>query len=180
MLYIHTTQSVSSVTQSCPTPCNTMTAACQASLFFIISWSLLKLMFIESVMLSNCLILCPLLLFLPSIFPSIRGFPNESNLHIRWPKYWSFSFSTSSSNEYSGLISFRIGWFDLLAVQRTLWNQEVWCLQLYSFHSRLLCYSSLLWFHTNYRIFFLLLLKNIIGILMVIALKSVDQSSIFG
>ena len=82
------------------------------------SW--LKLMAIESVMPSNHLILCCPLLLLPSIFPSIRVFSNESVLHIRWPKYWSFSFSISPSNEYSGLISFRIDWFDLLAVQGTL------------------------------------------------------------
>ena len=87
---------------------------------FTISQSLLKLMSIESVMPSNHLILsCPLLL-LPSIFPSIRVFSNESLLCIRWPKYWSFSFSISPSNEYLGLISFRIDWFDLLAVQGTI------------------------------------------------------------
>ena len=77
-------------------------------------------MSIESVMPSNHLILCHLLLLLPSIFPSIRVFSSELALHIRWPKYWSFCFSISPSNEYSGLISFRINWFDLLAVQRTL------------------------------------------------------------
>ena len=85
-----------------------------------ISWSLLKLMSIESVMPSNHLILCHPLLLLPSVFPSIKVFSNESVLCIRWPKYWSFSFSISPSNEYSGLISFRIDWFDLLAVQGTL------------------------------------------------------------
>ena len=91
------------------------TAACQASLSFTTSWSLLKLMSIEAVMPSNHLILwCPLLL-LPSIFPSIRVFSSESVLCIRWPKYGSFSFSISPSNEYSRLISFRIDWFDLLA-----------------------------------------------------------------
>ena len=95
-------------------------AARQASLSITNSWSLPKLMSIESVMPSNHLILsCPLLL-LTSIFPSIRVFSNESVLHLRWPKYWSFSFSVSPSNEYSGLISFRIDWLDLLAVQRTL------------------------------------------------------------
>ena len=95
------------------------TTALQASLSFSISWSLLKLMSIESVMPSNHLILCrPILL--SSIFPSIRVFSNDSALHIRWPKYWSFSYSISPSNEYSGLISFRIDWFDLLAVQGTL------------------------------------------------------------
>ena len=82
--------------------------------------SLLKLMPIELVMPSNHLILCPPLLSLPSIFPSIRVFPNESVLHIRWPKYWSFSFNISPSNEHSGLISFRIDWLNLLAVQGTL------------------------------------------------------------
>ena len=95
------------------------TVARQASLSITNSWSLPKLMSIESVMTSNHLILCrPLLL--PSIFPSIRVFSKESVLHIRWPKYWSFSFNISPSNEYSGLISFRMGWLDLLAVQETL------------------------------------------------------------
>ena len=92
------------------------TAAHQASLSFTTSWSLLKLMSIESVMPSNHLILCRLLL-LPSVFPSIRVFSNGSAVHIRWPKYLNFSFSISPSNEYSGLISFRMDWFDLLAVQ---------------------------------------------------------------
>ena len=96
------------------------TAACQASLSFTISQSLLKLMPIELVMSSNHLILCHLLLLLPSIPPSIRVFSNESALLIRWPKYWSFSFSISPSNEYSGLISFRKDWFGVLAVQGTL------------------------------------------------------------
>ena len=96
------------------------TAARQAFLSFPISQSLLKLMSIESVMLSNHLILCLPLLLLPSIFPSIRVFSNESVLHIRWPTYWSFSFSLSPSSEYSGLISFRMDWLDLLAVQRAL------------------------------------------------------------
>ena len=95
------------------------TAGCQASLFFTIFQSLLKLMSIELVMPSNHLICCPLVL-LPSIFPRIRVFSNESVLRIRWPKYWSFSFSISPSNEHSGLISFRIDWFDLLAVKGTL------------------------------------------------------------
>ena len=96
------------------------TASCQASLSITNSRRLLKLMCIESVMPSNHLILCHPLLLLPSIFPSIRVFSSESVLCIRWPKYWSFSFSISSSNEYTGLISFRIDWFDLLAVQGTL------------------------------------------------------------
>ena len=96
------------------------TTACQASLSITNSWSLLKLMSIESVMPSNNLILCCPHLFLPSIFPSIRVFSNELVLCIRWPKYWSFSFIISPSNEYSGLISFRMSWLDLLAVQETL------------------------------------------------------------
>ena len=96
------------------------TAAHQASLSITNSRNLFKLMVIESVMSSNHLILCCPLLLPPSIFPSIRVFSSESVLHIRWPKYWSFSFSVSHSNEYSGLISFRIDWFDLLAVQGTL------------------------------------------------------------
>ena len=95
------------------------TAACQPSLSITNSRSLLKLMSTESVMPSNHLILCHSLLLLPSIIPSIRVFSNELVLHIRWPKYWSFSFSISPSNKYSGLISFRIDWFDLLAVQGT-------------------------------------------------------------
>ena len=93
------------------------TAACLAPLSSTISQSLLKFMSIESVMLSNYLILCCPLLLLPSIFAKIWVFYNESALHIRWPKYWNFSFSTSPSNEYSGLICFRIDWLDLLAVQ---------------------------------------------------------------
>ena len=96
------------------------TAACQASLSITNSWSLLTLMSIESVMPSNHLILCRPLLLLPSIFPSIRVFPNMSVLHIRWPKHWNFSFSISPSSEYSGLISFRMDWLDLLAVWGTL------------------------------------------------------------
>jgi len=90
------------------------TAACQTSLSFTISRSLLTLMSIESMMPFNHLILCRPLLLLPSIFPSVRAFANELSLRNRWPKYWSFSFSISPSNEYSGLISFRIDWFDLL------------------------------------------------------------------
>ena len=98
------------------------TAACQASLSITNSKSLLKLMSIESLMPSNHLILCHLLFLLPSIFPSIRVFSNESVFRIKWPKYWSFSFSISPSSEYSGLISFRIDWLDLHAVQGTLKN----------------------------------------------------------
>ena len=96
------------------------TAACWASLSITNSWSLLKLMPIELVMPSNNLNLCHPLLLLPSIFLSIRVFSSESALRIRWPKYWSFSFSISPSSEYSGLITFRMDWFDLLAVQGTL------------------------------------------------------------
>ena len=96
------------------------TAARQASLSFTISWSLLKLMSVESVMPSSHLTLCRPLFLPPSVFPSIRVFSTESALHIRWPKCWSFSFSISPSNEYSGLISFSIDWLDLLVVQRTL------------------------------------------------------------
>ena len=96
------------------------TAAHQASLSITKSWSLLKLMSTESEMPSNHLVLCHHLLLLPSIFPSIRIFSNDSVLHIRWPKYWNFSFSISPSNEYSGLISFRMDWLHLLAVQGTL------------------------------------------------------------
>ena len=110
----------SSVVQSCLTLCSPMD--CSMSGFLVITnfQSLLKLMSIKLVMSSNYLILCCPLLLPPSIFPSIRVFSNESVLCIRWPKYWSFSFSISPSNEYSGLISFRIDWLDLLAVQGTL------------------------------------------------------------
>ena len=96
-----------------------LTATCQDSLSITNSRSLLNLMYFESLMPSNHLILSLPLLLLPAIFPSIRVFSNESALHIRWPKYWSFSFTISPSNEYSGLISFRIDWFYLLEVQGT-------------------------------------------------------------
>ena len=96
------------------------TAACQAYLSITNSWSLLKVMSIELVVLYNHLILCRPLLLLPSIFPSIRVFSNESALRISWPRYWSFNFSISPSNDYSGLISFRMDWLDLFAVQETL------------------------------------------------------------
>ena len=106
---------------SCVQPFATArTVARQASLSFTVSWSLLKFMSVELVMLSNHLILCCSLLLLPSVFPTVRLFSNESSLLIRWPKYWSFSFSTSPSNEYSGLIFLKIDWFDLLVVQGTL------------------------------------------------------------
>jgi len=112
--------SVSSVTQSCPTVCDPWIAARQASLCITNSWSLPKLMCIESVMPSSHLILCRPLLLLPPVPPSIRVFSNESTLRMRWPKYWSFILSLSPSNEHPGLISFRMDWLDLLAVQGTL------------------------------------------------------------
>ena len=111
---------ISSATQSCLIFVTTWTAAHQASLSITNSQSLLKCMSIESVITSNRLILCCSLLLLPSTFPRIRVFSSESVLCIRWTKYWSFSFSINPSNEYSGLISFRIDWLDLLAVQGTL------------------------------------------------------------
>ena len=110
----HCSVQLSSVTQLC------RTAARQASLSITNSQSLPKLMSIESVVPYNHLILCHPLLLLPSIFPSIRVFSNESALHIRWPKYWSFSFNISPSSEHPGQISFRMDWLDLLAVQETL------------------------------------------------------------
>ena len=120
--YIHKTYLCSfqfshSVLSDSATP---WTVACQGSLSITNSRSLLKLISIESVMPSNHLLLCHPLLLLPLIFPSIRVFSNESVLHIRWPKYWSFSFSISPSNEHSGLISFRMDWLDFLEVHRTL------------------------------------------------------------
>ena len=114
------------------------TAARQASLSFTISQSLLKLMPIESVMPSNHLILCRPLLLPPSIFPSIRVLSNQSVLQIRWPKYWSFSFNISPPNEYSALISFRMDWLDLLAVQGPLKN----LLQHHSSKASVLCHSA--------------------------------------
>ena len=110
----------SSVAHSCPTLCDPMDCSMPGFPVHHNSWSLLKLMSIDSVMPSNHLILYHSLFLPPSIFPSIRIFSNESVLHIRWPKYWSFSFSISPSKEYSGLISFRMDWLDLLAVQGTL------------------------------------------------------------
>ena len=110
--------SVSSVAQSCPTLCDPMDCSTPG---FPVHYQLpSKLTSIESVMPSSHLILCPPLFLLPSVFPSIRGFSNESVLRIRWPKYWGFSFSIRPSSEYSGLISFRMDWLDLLAVQGTL------------------------------------------------------------
>ena len=112
----------SSVAQSCPTLCDPMDCSTTGFSVYHQLPSLLRLMSIESMMPFNHLILCRPLLFLSSIFPSIRVFSSESVLHIRWPKYWSFSFSISPSNEYSGLISFRMDWLDLLAFQGTLKN----------------------------------------------------------
>ena len=109
----------SEVTQLCPSLCNPMNHSTPGLPVHHHSLSPPKSMSIESMMPSNHLILCHPLLLLPSICPSIRVFSNESALHIRWPKYWSFSFSISSSNEYSGLVSFRMDWLDLLAVQGT-------------------------------------------------------------
>ena len=109
-----------SAAQSCPALCDRMDCSTPGVLSFTISWSLLKVMSIESVMPSNHLILCSTLLLLPSIFPSIRVFSNDSALRVRWPKYWSFSFNINPSNEHPGLISFRMDWLDLLTVQRTL------------------------------------------------------------
>ena len=106
-----------SVAKLCPTLCDPMDCSLLASLSFTISWSLLRLMSFELVILSNHLILCHLR-FLPSILSSIRVFSNVLALHIRWPKYWGFSINPSSEN--SGLVSFRIDWFDILAVQETL------------------------------------------------------------
>ena len=122
-------QLFSSVAQSRLTLCEPWTVAHQASLSITNSWSLLELMSIKSVMSSNHLILCCPLILLPSIFPSIRVFSNELALHIRWPKYWSFSFSISPSKEYSGLISFRIDWLDLFDVQGTLYVNEIFITQ---------------------------------------------------
>ena len=123
------------------------TAACQASLSITNSLSMLKLMSIEFVMPSNHLILCHPLLQ-PSVFPSIRIFSNESVLCIRWPKYWSFNFSISPSNEYSGLISFRIDWFDLPAVQGTLKS----LLQHNSSKASFLSCSAFLWSNSHIHI----------------------------
>ena len=120
------------------------TAVRQLSFFITNSWSFLKLMSIEFVMPSNHLILCRPLLLLPSVFPRIRVFSNESALRIRWPKYWSFSFSISPSNEYSGLISFRMNWLDLLAVQRILRN----LLQHHSSKTSILHIQPTLWYNS--------------------------------
>ena len=127
---------------------NPQTTVCQASLSITNAWSLLKLMSIESVMSSNHLILSCLLLLLPSIFPSIRIFSSESVLCIRWPKDWSFSFSISPSKEYSGLISFRMDWLDLLAVQGTLKSLLQHTVQKHQFFSTQLSSQSNSHIHT--------------------------------
>ena len=119
-IYFRSGQSVSSVAQSCPALCDPMNRAFQASLSITNSRSSPKLMCIESVMPSSHLILCHHLLLLPPIPPSIRVFSNESTLLMRWPKCWSFNLNISPSNEHPGLISFRIDWLELLAVQGTL------------------------------------------------------------
>ena len=122
-LFIHLIEFFTELSFSCSVTSDSVvpwTAACQALLSSTISWSLLRFTAIEPVMLSNHLILCCPLLLLPSIFSSIKVFSNESAVCSRWPNYWSFGFSSSPSNEYSGLISFRMDWFDLLAVQGTL------------------------------------------------------------
>ena len=121
------------------------TAAHQTSIVLNYLWSLLKLMSIESVMPPNHLILCCLFLLLPSIFPSIRVFTNESALRIRWPKYWSLNFSISPSNEYLGLISFRMDWFDFLAIQRLLRVFSNTTVQKHQFFSTQLS----LWSHSH-------------------------------
>ena len=120
LVYMSGTFQFSSVTQTCLILCDPMGCSTPGFLVHHNSWRLLTLMFIELVMPSSHLVLCYPLCLLPSIYPSIRVFSNESVLRIRWPKYWSFCFSISLSNEYSGLISFRIHWFELLAVHGTL------------------------------------------------------------
>ena len=130
---------------------NPWTATCQVSLSFTISWSLLKLMSIESVMPSNHLILCQPLLLLLSILPSIRVFSNESALCIRWPKFPSFSFSITPSNEYSGMISFKFDWFDLLALlsrvfpSTTIWKHQFFNAQPSSLSNSHIC----TWLHSS-------------------------------
>ena len=121
------------------------TAACQVSLSVTNSQSFLKLMSIKSVMPSNYLILCHPLFLLPSIIPRVRVFSNESVLHIRWPKYWSFSFSITPFNEYPGEISFRMDWFDFLAVQGTLKS----LLQHHSLKASVLWHSAFFWSNSH-------------------------------
>ena len=132
-----------SVAKSCPTRCDPMNCSLP-SLSFSLSLSLLKLTSIESMMLSSHVIICHSLL-LPSVFPSVRVFSNESTLHIRWPKYWSFSFSISPSNEYSELISFRIDWFNPLAV----WGTPKSLLQHQSLKASLLWHLAFFMVHLS-------------------------------
>ena len=134
-----------SVPQSCPTLSYPMDCSMPGFPAFTISQSLLKLMYMEWVIPSNRHILCHPLLLLPSIFPNIRVFSNESGLRTRWPKYWSFSFSISPSNEHSGLISFRMDWLDLLAVQGTLKS----LLQHHSSKASILRHSVFLWSYSH-------------------------------
>ena len=142
-----------------------MDAACQASLYITNSQNLLKLMSIELVMPSNHLILCRPLLLPPSIFPSIRVFSNKSALHIRWPKYWRFSFSISHSNEYSELISFRIDWLGLLAVQRTLKSFFNTTVQKHQFFSTQLLLDKfyIVIYFTSKLLFYLLFIRPVMS-----------------
>ena len=139
----------SSVAQSCLILCDPWTEACLALLSITNSQSLLKVMCIVSVMPSNHLILCPPLLLLPSIFPSIRVFSNESALRIRWPKYWSFSFNIIPSNEHLGLISFRMDWLDLRVFSNTTvsylrWNNWGKGKDILSHHGSIQCSTEIL------------------------------------
>ena len=143
------------VVQSCPTLVTPWTAACQASLSFTVSQILHRFMSIEPMMPSNHLLLCCPLLILPPIFPLIRVISNESALHITWPKYWRFSFCISPSNEYSGLISFRIDWFDLLTAQGTLMS----LLQHHSLKALILQCSAFFMFQLSYP--YMIIGKNI-------------------
>ena len=136
-----------SVTQSCPILCDPVDCSIPGFPVLHHVWSLLKFMCIESVMPANHLILCLPLLFMPSVFPNIWVFSNESVLHIRWPKSWSFSFNISLSNEYSGLISFRMDWLDLLAVQGILKT----LLQHHSSKTSILQHSVLDYFEANHQ-----------------------------
>ena len=129
----------------CPTLCNPMDYRLQPSLSFTISWNLLKFMSMELVISSNHLILCGSLLLLPSTFPRIRVYSNELTLCIRWPKYWSFSFSINPSNQYSGLISFRNDWFDFLEVQGT--HQSL--LQHHNLKASIFSTQPTLWFNSH-------------------------------
>ena len=134
-----------SVAQSCPTLCDPMDCSTPGFLSFTISWILLKLMSIESMMSSNHIILCHPLLLLSSIFPRVRVFTNKSALCIKKPKHWCFNFSISPSNEYSGLISFRMDWFDLLAVQGTLKS----LLQHHNLKHQFFCTQPSLWSNSH-------------------------------